>query len=559
MITISISQDEELLSVIDKIVTSTQPEIRLVVPNGARILESVENFSLIKREAEAAGKTVSVATGDPRARSFAQAAGLAVFAVSLQSYEENELNYFRPRMSDILPPSASIKHSQPPDQEVAPTTHFIKEPKVQRAPVKLEEIKEEHEILDRKEFFPKTEVTQIKNDEEEKIPVAAKISFRAVVHKLESWPILLVIGGALAAVVVAYALFFSPRAELSIVPRSDDFSSNFTFNVAVNPGAEDIAGQSVEIEKEGVGEVSASGSAVVEDKATGTVKIFNAYSSAPQTLVDTTRLVSQDGKLFRTSATVVIPGATIEDGEIIPSSIDVPVIASEPGSEYNIGPATFSIPGFQGTPKYTKFYGRSSVAMSGGAKGTVKVITAEDVKKAEEAATKDVLAQAEKEFAEKIPDGFLLLDDAKFMNQETLSNQETDDKADSVKAVSKVKIRALLFREEDIHVKINAMLSEQFSAQVEPVADSVKIDYTVPSLDLDKGTMKLAVNVNEKVAWKVDVEDIKQQIAGKSEEEIKKIIGSRSDIASGVVTFRPGWADTAPEDISRITIKLLSN
>src|SRR3989344_8169719 len=151
MITISITQEEELLSVIDKIVTSAQPEIRLVVPNGARILESVENFSLIKREAEAAGKTVSVATGDPRARSFAQAAGLAVFAVSLQSYEENELNYFRPRMSDILPPATSIKHGQRTDHEPGLTTYVVKEPKVQQVVIKHPEVNEEHEILEKSE------------------------------------------------------------------------------------------------------------------------------------------------------------------------------------------------------------------------------------------------------------------------------------------------------------------------------------------------------------------------------------------------------------------------
>ena len=65
MITINVLPEEELLSVIDKIVTSQQPDIRLIIPNGARILESVENFSLIKREAEGAGKVVSVATADP--------------------------------------------------------------------------------------------------------------------------------------------------------------------------------------------------------------------------------------------------------------------------------------------------------------------------------------------------------------------------------------------------------------------------------------------------------------------------------------------------------------
>lgn len=559
MITISIAQEEELLSVIDKIVISTQSEIRLVVPNGARILESVENFSLIKREAEAAGKVVSVATGDLRARSFAQAAGLPVFAVSLQSYGENELNYFRPRMSDILPPSNAVKNQYNVVAPDEPSIFVVKD-------ADAEFIEERRKNKDRKEekkekkFFPQNSDEFKVTTTLESKPFAAKsIIATGFLKKISSWPFLFMAGGGFAAIIVAYVLFFLPKAELSIVPRTDDFASNFTFKVAVNPERDDIAGQQVEIEKEGTGEALATGSATVEDKSMGVVKIFNAYSSASQTLVDTTRLVSQDGKLFRISATVVIPGATIEDGEIIPSSADVPVVAGEAGSEYNIAPSTFSIPGFQGTPKYTKFYGRSSSSMTGGAKGTVKVISDDDIKKAEEAASKEVLMRAEQEFTEKIPDGFMLLDNAKFLSQETLSNQQINDKADLVKSVSRVKIKALLFKEDDIHTKINALLQEQFSAQVESIADSVKIDYKVPNLDLEKGIMKLTVNVNEKVAWKVDIEDIKKAIVGKSEEEIKEIIGARSDVGSGIVTFKPAWISKAPDDIARIEIKLLSN
>ncbi len=559
MKTITILPEEELLSIIDKVVTADVAELRLVVPSGARILESVENFSLLKREAEGAGKVVSVSTADARARSFAQKAGLPVFAVALHGApEEPVVTYFRPRMSDILPPTGvHVPPARPferrlPEKEVKPVAapmHTQQEempvPEISR--VEILDAKPKKEVVETGIEFPKTEFS-------EKEPAPSWFSIGRI---FGSWPALVAVGGGVSAVIVAYAFFLSPKAELIITPRTDTVSSTFTFSIAVNPGDNDIAGQVVEIQKEAFGEISASATADVEDKARGTVRIFNSYSSSPQTLVDTTRLVSQDGKLFRTTVTVVVPGATIDGGEVIASSIDVPVIASEAGPDYNIGPSTFSIPGFQGTSKYTKFFGKSSEAMTGGAKGTVKVVTADDIKKAEETASQDALAQAESEFSQKVPQDFILLKDARFLSQETLSNHEANDHADTVRATSRVRIRALLFKEGDIQAKIAQQLAEQFSADVEPIEGSVIYEYAVPSLDLDNGKMTISVKVSESVAWKVGVEEIRSQIAGKNEDEIKQIIEARSDVEHGTATFRPGWVTEAPEDPERIEVKVL--
>ena len=101
-------------------------------------------------------------------------------------------------------------------------------------------------------------------------------------------------------------------------------------------------------------------------KASGTITAFNEYGSEPQLLVASTRFLSSNGKIFRTTKDVYIPGANIIDDEIIPSSIDVEVVANYLGAEYNIGQSDFTIPGFKGTVKYAGFYGKSDTAMSGG-------------------------------------------------------------------------------------------------------------------------------------------------------------------------------------------------
>lgn len=101
-------------------------------------------------------------------------------------------------------------------------------------------------------------------------------------------------------------------------------------------------------------------------KASGTITAFNEYGSESQLLIASTRFLSSNGKIFRTTKDIYIPGANIIDDEIIPSSIDVEVMADYWGSEYNIGPSDFTIPGFKGTVKYVSLYGKSDTAMSGG-------------------------------------------------------------------------------------------------------------------------------------------------------------------------------------------------
>ena len=112
-----------------------------------------------------------------------------------------------------------------------------------------------------------------------------------------------------------------------------------------------IQGEVLEAEKEVSQNFTAHGKKLKSTKAHGTMRIYNNYSTAAQTLVATTRFISNEGKLFRTKERVVIPGGYYEGGKLAAGFIDIEVIADQPGEDYNIDPSTFSIPGFVGTSK----------------------------------------------------------------------------------------------------------------------------------------------------------------------------------------------------------------
>lgn len=112
--------------------------------------------------------------------------------------------------------------------------------------------------------------------------------------------------------------------------------------------------------------------------ATGTVTIINNYS-AEQPLVETTRLLSKDGVLFRTAETVTVPAG---------GSVQVSVYADEAGASGNIGPSRFEIVALWEGLK-DKIYGDSTAAMTG---GVVKQVTVDEtlLQLAEQAADEDL-------------------------------------------------------------------------------------------------------------------------------------------------------------------------
>src|SRR3989344_6062534 len=89
----------------------------------------------------------------------------------------------------------------------------------------------------------------------------------------------------------------------------------------------------------------------VIEKAKGTVLIYNNFSSVPQRLDIDTRLEGSNGKIYKTVKKIVVPGMRSS----APGSVEVGIYAAAGGEEYNSGPLDFTIFGFKGTPKYSKF------------------------------------------------------------------------------------------------------------------------------------------------------------------------------------------------------------
>ncbi len=445
------------------------------------------------------------------------------------------------KMTDIIPPSA--------EQE--------KEEK-KKSKFKLE-LGLEPEVIEKETPIEEVVAPAILEIEEERI--FSEELFTPKTKKKRKKPF--IIAGVVCFIIIGFIFYFTlSKAEIIIKPKTELMQFQVELNIDkgvafIDLETNKVPAQLFQVEKEGEREFPATQEKELREKAKGTITIYNQYSSAPQTLVKTTRFVSEKGKLFRTTQTIIIPGAKVEGGQIIPSSINVEIEAAEPGKEYNIEPSSFTIPGFKGTAKYTGFYGKSTESMTGGIIGKVKVVSAEDIQGAKDILIVELKEKAKQELEKRIPTDLKILEDTSLEEVvESSSNVEADQPAEKFTVKVKVVANVLGFNENDAISLINDNLKEKISEDKIIMSDTININYTITDINLDKGTARLICEVTEDIAWKVDSEEIKQELAGKNEIEVRQLLSARPEIENAKIIFWPFWVKKIPSNEKKIKVTI---
>lgn len=499
---IAIGKSDEVALVVEKLIDSDAKEIVLTIPRFSKLSDSLSNFHLIARESKLLKKKIVIESVDDKVIELASLSGLE----SLNPI----LSRSRRQFYDIV----SSKKTREDDEETD-----IKKKKLV-------------ESVQRK-------------------PVAARIRVRL--------PRFIGGGAVLAVVIVAgiVAATVLPKAEVKIVSKKQEWVYKDSVKAerlaVIDPALATVPGQSFSEKKSHQISAPATGKKNVQQKATGTITIFNAYSSDPQPLVATTRFVAPDGKLFRLAQSIVVPAAKIIEGKIVPSSLDAGVVADQAGASYNIGPVSyFSIPGFKGTPKYQAFYGESKAAMTGGFIGETAFPTDADIKKGKTALAEALEKLLKDELAKKIPSDFKIIDGASgfsILKQEVITRV---DSAGNFSINADGQISAVAFKEADLMKmlgqKINQALKDEY------IIKTNTLTYGKARADFAAGRISFPIDFKSLVAKHIDAEALKPKFLGKSEVELRSLIGSMSDLESGVISLWPFWVTKVPNNLAKITV-----
>ncbi len=364
-----------------------------------------------------------------------------------------------------------------------------------------------------------------------------------------------VVGG-----VIYGAVAFLPKVDIKIIVKKSDWNFSDSISASKNTAELDLSARLIPAEvfserKNITLFYPASGVKQVEKKAAGEIIIYNSYSSKPQNLIVDTRFAAPDGKIFFLNKRTVVPGAIIENGKIIPSSVKVEVTAENAGKEYNIGPIErFTLPGFSGSPKHDGFYAKSEKPFKGGFVGEASYPTEKDISEAKEKTAKTLEESLMTFILSQIPKDFKIIDGAsRFNTVKEIINEEVDEKG-NFSATLEADAKIIVFKESDL-LKLTGELAKQvLGADFE--ARNYELKYLSAKPDFENGKLQLAIDYKG-IFWRpIDGESLKNSILNKKENELKMAIFSLTGVEKATVSFWPFWVKTVPKNIKRVKIEI---
>jgi hypothetical protein len=530
---ITVNKSDEVAVIVEKIIEAADDEVVLVIPRFSHIGESLSNFHLLKREAEALDKKIIIESVDDHVIELAGMSGLS----ALNPFFTKNKRQF----SDIVSPKAA-KSRHRRLQVVQEADGLESEGPRQMS----RDLDFGLSIESPQRRWPRVNLNWVR------IP---KISLRVPRPGVKSaWLFLLLAVLGLTGWAGAEVL---PRASVIIIAQTQDWAYNDSIitdkSAVVDVAKMRMPNQVFSQKKNAQLKFPATGRRQVERKATGMMTIYNSYSSDPQPLVEQTRFMAPDGKIFRLTKSITVPGAKIVEGRIVPSSIAAEVVADEPGPAYNIGPVKlFTIPGFSGSPKYQSFYGESKNSMAGGFIGEVAYPTDDDIKKAKESARVSVEEDLKATLLSQIPKEFKILEDASQFKMLTQEIDEVTDPEGKFGVFTEAQMTTIAFKEEDLKNLLGLRAKRENGDDFD--VRSSTLEYGLARADFENGILTFPAKFQSVLARRIDKEMLKENILGKSEADLKLTVFSLPGLKSATISLWPFYVSTVPTDPDKVKI-----
>ena len=342
-------------------------------------------------------------------------------------------------------------------------------------------------------------------------------------------------------------------ATIVAYPRVEKVSLPATLLAQPNAPIGILPYQTISVTRSASVSVPASGTKKVSRPASGVLTVSNNFSSASQRLIANTRFEAQDGKIYRIRDSITVPGGSTAK----PGTASATVYADSAGPDYNKSAgAVFTIPGFKGDPRYSKFSATAEGAISGGFTGDEPAIADSDLAAAKTALQQKLDADARAAAAAGIPEGSLAIPGAleiSFMDlTQTPGANKTATLSQSASAIG------IIVRQGDLAGAIAKIEVDKY--QGEPVlfgdVSNMEISLATTSKRQD-GTITLTLKGKATLVWQFDKIALVMALLGKGKNEFQTAVRSfQPAIKKADASIRPFWHGTFPSDINKISIKV---
>lgn len=554
--TIYIDIDDEITGIIDKLRSSDNKVVALVLPKRAAVFQSIVNMKLLKRAADDNGKNLVLITSEAGLMPLAGAAGLYV-AKTLNSKPEIPMG---PDGSDEDEETIDETGETPEDLTteaagaatvgaLAGAAAMKSNDGVETIQLDDEEVPEnlaDNPAVKSKSFTPPAnKAKKSKKDKKLKIP------------DFDRFKLFLIVGGiALVALIIFgfLAVTVLPKATITIKTNASTVDTNLSLNLSttateVNEEDGTIPAKLVQQQKTYTQQVATTGQKNNGNKASGSVKLTNC-STGDVTIPAGSGLTS-GGNTYITQQSVTVPvsdfkgfnGPCKNDG-----TANVNVIAQSAGSAFN-GATSFTVPGYSGLS------GSAASSISGGTDNIVKVVNQNDINNAKAKINLDDKSiKSDLEDQLKKADYFPITSTFNSGTPAVTSSNSVGQVADNVTVTETVTYGMFGVKETDL----NTLVDKEIKGQIDTNKQSI----------LDNGVNSATFNLNSQTATgaqvtmegkatagpELNIDNIRQDALGKKPAAIRLSFQNNPDVTDVDVHLSPFWVSSVPKKESKVKV-----
>ena len=555
---IIVDKTEGIAEVIDRILNEPDGEVSVVIPKGSALGRSVSNFHLLKREADSAGRFIVIESVDETILAFAKESGIEASHPLWKGVRGtggfSDIVSRRDENAALLREDMDVENGGGEKNEDLPKKHF-KYGKKAESIIEEKKAKDDEENLDvlgekeppaRNHFFDTApELEDGDGRPSRQFP------------KKTIW----VIAGVIVLVALgAYmvSVFFN-HADITINFKQTPWSyqGNFIASknaVGIDPSNNTIPAQVFTSAKNVTESFHGSSVQQVSQKAQGIITIYNAYNAASQALVATTRFITPDGKIFRTTPNVVVPGETkAANGTLVPSSITAPIVADQAGLDYNVGPiAKLTIPGFaKDAGRETGFYGVITASTTGGFIGQRATPTTADITAAKASTTAILAAALRGGFSGTYPSNFEIPSGAVTTTVTTLTVNTSTDANGNFTVFGAATLQAIGFDQTALK---NYLLSLAQAQEASSTFKTIDLSYNNIAANFASGQISFALSAQAQLEPAFSLAQFVTSIEGQGIASTRSTIGALPQLADGEISMWPSWLMSLPSDPAKIHI-----
>jgi len=301
--------------------------------------------------------------------------------------------------------------------------------------------------------------------------------------------------------------------------------------------------------------IPAGDATFVEEKASGTIIVYNETTTA-QRFTEETRFESDSGLIFKLPKG---PGITVPAGKKgAPGSVEAVVYADKAGAEYNIDLVDFVIPGWRESksPKFTTQYARSKTPMTGGFSGTKRIVSEDDKKNTADSLEVVITERLHKEAPAQIPQDFVFFKNLSVVNFAPI-NAVDEEKEARVSLEAQGTLYGIILRRDVLSQMLARELVSGYNDEPILVTNfqDLSVKLVSPAILTTEATaLRFTVTGTPQFEWQINSKNISEKLSGTSRKEFNTNMASFIGIKSAVLKMYPFWLRKIPSD--RIVIKI---